>query len=594
MTSNYSIIVSHAERLWRHLSNRRKIQLSFSFMLAAFAAGAEMISIGAVFPFLGVLIDPIKVINSDFFLRYIDPLGIDSPDYLLLAVTVIFIFFVVFASAVRLSLVFLQTRISAAICVDLSLSVYERTLYQPYREHVKKNSSEILAGIAKVNGLVNGFIGPLISLVSGLVILTAISATLFLMNTYVALYSILTFSAIYTLVTLVTKSKIAEYSKTIAVNQGLANKSVQEGLGGIRDVILGGTQRIYVSLYRTAFLPMLRAQARIQFIGASPRLVIEGLGLTVIALLAYRLSSQSGQVGGLNESIPLLGLLALGAQRMLPTIQQVYSSYITLTGYSASTTDALGLLGQPMPDRDPLVRQLALPLRSEITFKNVSFAYRAGSFVLNDINLIIKKGARVGFIGKTGCGKSTLLDLIMGLLTPTRGEILVDGINLDSRNVDRWQMNVAHVPQLIFLADSTIAENIAFGVPPDLIDMSQVKIAAQQAQLSTTIESWPDAYSTVVGERGIRLSGGQRQRIGIARALYKRAKVIVLDEATSALDNATESDVMQAISSLSSDVTILIVAHRVTTLKNCDVVIELNEGSVMQPAALEELQVERV
>ena len=215
---------------------------------------------------------------------------------------------------------------------------------------------------------------------------------------------------------------------------------------------------------------------------------------------------------------------------------------------------------------------------------------RAGlPWVLRDVSLVIPKGSKVGFIGTTGGGKSTVLDIVMGLLAPTSGALKVDGQSVNEKNARGWQAHIAHVPQVIFLADASIAENIAFGVPIDRIDRARVRWAAKQAQIDDVILTWPDKYGTFVGERGIRLSGGQRQRIGIARALYKRADVIVFDEATSALDNETEKAVMQAIDGLSSDLTVLIIAHRLTTLKNCTQIVELADGCVKRVGSYQEI-----
>jgi ATP-binding cassette subfamily B protein len=222
-----------------------------------------------------------------------------------------------------------------------------------------------------------------------------------------------------------------------------------------------------------------------------------------------------------------------------------------------------------------------MPFEKVVAIKQLGFRYSPShSWVLRNLSLDIPKGSRVGFVGATGSGKSTLLDVVMGLLTPTEGELLVDGKVLTELNTRAWQAHISHVPQAIFLSDTTIAENVAFGVAPELIDMQRVRQAAEKAQIAQTIESWSSGYKTIVGERGIRLSGGQRQSIGIARALYKRADVIVFDEATSALDNDTEEAVMRAIETLGPDVTVLIIAHRLTTLKKCDFVVELKKGAI--------------
>lgn len=300
-----------------------------------------------------------------------------------------------------------------------------------------------------------------------------------------------------------------------------------------------------------------------------------------MVLIAVFVLSLSHRPGGVAATLPILGVLALGAQRLLPLMQQLYGNWSVVAGSKAALVDVLALLEQPLPVEADHPEPEPLTLKQDIRFDNVSFRYGSNSpWVLDDINLTIAKGARVGFIGSTGSGKSTALDLLMCLLEPVRGRILVDEqpIGLELRRA--WQRTVAHVPQAIFLADATIAENIAFGISPDQIDHRRVRKAAEQARIAGFIECRPDGYGAVVGERGVRLSGGQRQRIGIARALYKEASILVFDEATSALDNETEQAVMQAIESLSQDLTLLIIAHRVTTLKNCTQIVELSDGGI--------------
>jgi ABC-type bacteriocin/lantibiotic exporter with double-glycine peptidase domain len=286
----------------------------------------------------------------------------------------------------------------------------------------------------------------------------------------------------------------------------------------------------------------------------------------------------------------VLGALALGAQRLLPVLQQAYSSWSTMRGGQASLRDALELLDQPLPARVDATSVVAIPFQHSITLNRLAFRYAPKAlWVLQRLDLIIQKGSRVGFMGATGSGKSTLLDIIMGLLHPTEGCLAIDGVIITPQNHRGWQTRIAHVPQAIFLADTTIAENFAFGVPLDQIDHTRVRQCAQEAQIAQTIESWDLQYNTRVGERGVRLSGGQRQRIGIARALYKQADVIIFDEATSALDNDTERAVMQVIENLSEELTVLIVAHRLTTLKNCTHIVELGNGRIQRIGSYEDL-----
>jgi ATP-binding cassette subfamily B protein len=271
----------------------------------------------------------------------------------------------------------------------------------------------------------------------------------------------------------------------------------------------------------------------------------------------------------------------VGAQRLLPLLQQAYAAWTSIRAGQASLQDSLELLDQPIPD--DINHPFALPISFKrcIELKEIAFRYDSKSpYVLKGINLSIIKGSRIGFIGSTGSGKSTLLDIIMGLQQPTSGFMEIDGHPVGSGNFRSWQAHIAHVPQVIFLSDSSIEANIAFGVPKDQINHDRVLQAAQKAKIAETIESWPKKYNTLVGERGIRLSGGQRQRIGIARALYRQADVIIFDEATSSLDNETEEGVMQAIDSLGGELTLLIIAHRLSTLKNCSQIFELGMGGI--------------
>ena len=291
-------------------------------------------------------------------------------------------------------------------------------------------------------------------------------------------------------------------------------------------------------------------------------------------------------------AIPVLGTLALGAQRLLPILQQGYSALAIIRGSEASLRSVLNLLDQPLPAPAKGEPASRVTFERNLSLRNVGFRYRPETpRVLEGVDLTFQKGKRIGFIGATGSGKSTLLDIVMGLLQPTEGVVTVDGVALNVANQRSWQGLIAHVPQSIFLTDSSIAENIAFGVPKADIDLDRVREAAQQAQLTDVIETWPAKYDTMVGERGVRLSGGQRQRIGIARALYKRASVIIFDEATSALDNETERALMSAINALGSDLTILIIAHRLTTLKNCDLIVEIADGGVKRVGQYNDLVV---
>ena len=551
------------------------------------SAFAEVISLGAVLPFLGILTAPDLVFNHPIVAKLAHAWGVTSADKLVLPLTIAFAAAALVAGAIRLLLLWVSIRLAHASGADLSIEVYRRTLYQPYQVHVARNSSEVITSITtKVGGAVN-VLNYLLVLISSIVLLVAIVFALIAIDPVVALAAAIGFGTSYGLITWLSRRRLHLNSRRIAHEQNQVVKALQEGLGGIRDVLLDGMQPVYCDIYRQADLPLRRAEGNNAFISQSPRYVMEALGVALIAALAYGLSSQ---VGGVATALPVLGALALGAQRLLPAMQMVYSAWTIIAGSHASLADIIELLDQPMPAE--ILRPAPAPLSFEdaIRFDDVRFRYGStGPWVLDGLNLNIPKGSRVGFVGTTGSGKSTTLDLLMGLLVPTEGALKVDGHSLSGSRMRAWQLTIAHVPQNIYLADATLAENIAFGVPSSAIDLERVRQAARHAQIADFIESRPDGYRAYVGERGIRLSGGQRQRIGIARALYKRASVLVFDEATSALDNATERSVMDSIEGLNRNLTILLIAHRLTTVRRCDVIVELEHGRAVAQGTYEEL-----
>lgn len=564
--------------LWPHISKRRRIQFALLLILLILASFSEMISIGAILPFLGVLTAPDRIFQLPAAKPFIQLFGFTNSNQLLLPLTIGFGIAALLSGAMRLLLLWANTGLSYATGADLSISIFRRTLYQPYAVHVARNSSEIINGISsKTNSIISSLVNTL-NLISSGMILVAIFFTLVSVDPVIALSAFGGFGLLYGLIIRITKKKLLTNSQRIAKESTNVIKSLQEGLGGIRDVLIDGSQAAYCQIYRNADHPFRVAQGNNAFISASPRFVLEALGMILIAALAYVLTRQSN---GIAKAIPVLGALALGAQRLLPVLQQAYMAYSGMKGSQASFQDALKLLDQPLPEYADQPSPKQLPFLHNISMKQIAFRYTSQTpYVLNNLDLTITKGSSIGFIGVTGSGKSTLLDIIMGLLQPTEGTLQIDEELVTTSNNRAWQAHIAHVPQAIFLADSTIEENIAFGIPKGKIDFNRVKKAAEQAKIADIIETWPKKYKTFVGERGIRLSGGQRQRIGIARALYKQADVIIFDEATSALDNKTEQAVMQSIESLGSERTILIIAHRLTTLKNCTKIVELADGRI--------------
>jgi len=576
------------KQFWKHLHKRRRKQFFLLLILMVVASIMEVVSIGAVVPFLSVLTAPEQIYQHHLAQPLIKILEITEPSQLLLPLTIIFVMATLISATVRLLLLYALTRLSYATGADLNIDIYRRTLYQDYSIHISRNSSEIINSIiTKTNIVIVHILVPSLNLISSVIIMVGITSIVFTINAQVALITFLVFALFYGVIVFFTKKSLQKNSQLIADESTKMVKSLQEGLGGIRDVLIDGTQEFYCKLYQNADLSLRRASGDNVFIGHSPRYLMEAVGMIVLTILAYTLTLQSNVV----VAIPILGALALGAMKLLPPLQQAYGSYSAIKGAKSSFIDVLNLLNQPLPYNASQDLINPTPFKREIVFKDLSFRYTKNTpWILKNVNLSFKKGETIGFIGVTGSGKSTLLDILMGLLTPTSGELLIDGVAISQQNRRAWQAHISHVPQSIYLADSTIQENIAFGVGSEQIKEHRVIQVAQQAQVSKMINNLKNKYKAFVGERGVQLSGGQRQRIGIARALYKDSDVLIFDEATSALDNQTEQKIMQQIAKLKDNQTVFIIAHRLTTLEQCDRIIRINTDYTIEQVNFNQIE----
>ena len=556
-------------------------------MVIGLSAFSEVVSLGALLPFIGILTAPDQVLNHPMLASVLSTWGITTARQLLLPLTVLFVAAAVVAAALRLLLLWSTGRLAYAISGDFGLEIYSRTLYQPYSVHVARNSSSVLSSVThKVNDATATLMAQL-SLVTDVVLLLAVISALMAVHPVAATLAGAGFGGSYALASWAARRRLLHNSILIAREQTNIIKVVQEGLGGIRDVLLDWTQPVYAEVYRKANSRFRRASGDNEFLKGAPRFVIEAVGIVLMVGLAFWLSGTSG---GLSAALPVLGVLALGAQRLLPVLQRAYSSWSIILAGTFPLSEVLDLLDQPVPLGAHLPAPSPLGLHDGVRFSDVKFRYaKDAPWVLDALSLSIPRGIRMGVVGATGSGKSTLLDLLTGLLEATEGSILVDGLPVTGERLRAWQRTIAHVPQTIYLSDSTIAENIAFGTPLQGIDMERVRQAAADAQIADFIESRPEGYWSVIGERGIRLSGGERQRVGIARALYKSGSVLVFDEATSALDNVTEQSVMDTIEGLNRDLTIIIIAHRVTTVRRCDRIVELMGGRAVEYETYEQM-----
>ncbi len=552
-------------------------------LLMVVGAAAELFTMGAILPFLALLTQPdmaaLPLVAARTLQSIADWWGI-AP---LLAASGLFAALAAVAAVLRLLLTWASSRFVFAVGADLGEEVYRRILQQPYSYHLQHNSSETLAGVNKVSILVMGFLTPAMQLLIASVMAVVLLVGMLLVNVQVALIAGATFGGMYFLINRWAKRQLRRNGQVISAAEAQKIKAIQEGVGAIRDVILDGNHQVYVAAFAASDRPQRTAQALNNVLASAPKYVVESAGMVLIVFLAYYLTRQPS---GAAQAVPVLGALALGAQRVLPHMQNIYNALASMQGNQAGAADAMALLQLPVPAPQrarPFALQTsgATPREPLLELQGVCFSYGPNlPAVLTGVDLQIYRGQRIGFVGATGSGKSTLIDLIMGLLLPTAGKMRVDGVEVTAATMQAWQKRIAHVPQAIFLTDSSIAENIALGIAKDAIDMPRLWAAIEHAQLKDVVNQLPHGLETRVGERGVQLSGGQRQRIGIARALYKEADVLVLDEATSALDYDTEIRVMNAIYELRPEMAVLMIAHRTSTLARCSVIYHVDKGGL--------------
>jgi ABC-type bacteriocin/lantibiotic exporter with double-glycine peptidase domain len=574
--------------LWSHIQPRRRVQLALLVALMLLSSFAELLTVASLVPFLVVLSDPSGLWRQPWVRSAAEALGFSGPQQLILPITLLLMAAGVLSAAIRAANLFVNARLSALIASDLGEEGYRRTLEQSYAVHVGRNSSEVITKLAYLGGISRGILAPLLQGLSGLIVAVVLVVGLLAYKPTLALGLAAVFLATYGAMARLNRRRLHRISVLSDQYSQRSLKAQQEGLGAIRDVLLDRSQPLFVDTYRRAQRPLMLLQAEADTVAGLPRFALEAAGMVAIAGSVLWLLPR----GGVVAALPAVGAIALGFQRLLPAVQQMYGASTYLGSYRDVLAGGLELLEQRTLPRvrvqpaSPLAQHEVLPFAKGLEFRQVEFCHQGGGAVLQGIDLSIRPGEWIGLVGATGSGKSTLLDLLMGLLSPSRGEICVDGLPLEEpgRSIDRrpaWQRHLAHVPQTIFLADASIAANIAFGVAPEMINLDRLGWAAASAKAEEFITKLPQGFDTPVGEGGVRLSGGQRQRLGIARALYKQADVLILDEATSALDALTEKSLMESLSQSSTGLTVVLVTHRTSILVHCHKVYELKGGSLV-------------
>lgn len=567
--------------VWKRINKKRKFQTTILFILMVISGFSEFLAFSSVIPFLTAITDPNKLIDYKFITFFYNFFNFTDNKQLIYFTTFIFLFMIYFSALMRISNLLINYKLTAAIGSELSFEAYKKTLYQPYSKHLGWNSSVIVNIICKdINTTVQGLSHSLIIL-NSLIITSSILVGLLIVNTKIAITLLSIVVVSYFFIGYKNRILIEKNGYIITKKSEQRIKSLQEGLGAIKEILLGNNQKYYAEIFKSNDVPIRKLTAKNSFLGSFPKYLLETIGITFIALTGAVITNR----GLSSEAISLVGFIALGSQRLLPGLQNIYSSWITLKASKASIINVLNLLNQQLPII--LKKDKIKAFEKFIEFKDVSFRYETDKIlVLDKLNFRINFGEKIGIIGKTGSGKSTTIDLLMTLIEPSQGQILIDGKDVFNDNAKNFQYNwrsqITHVPQVIYLSDNSLYENIAFGEQLNKIDISRVKKAASKAQIAEFIESCPQGYKTVVGERGIRLSGGQRQRIALARAFYKNNKFFILDEATSALDSKTEKLVIESIYNLGPETTLIMISHRLSTLKNCSKILKFESGSIIE------------
>jgi len=538
----------------------------------------EMIGIGLVIPAISLLTHSDYASQYTALLPILDALGNPSREVLVIVGTFGLVTIYLIKNAFLAFLAWRQARFAFGVQAQLSQHLFSVYLRQPYTFHLQRNSAQLIRNVINEVGIFTSNILAGLTLITELLVLLGLCTLLFFVEPLGTLIVASVLGLAASGFHYFTRGRIARWGEARQLHEGLRIQHLQQGLGGAKDVKLLGRETEFLDKYHVHNALTARVMQLQVTLQQLPRLWLELLAVIGLAILVLSMLAQGR---ALEAVLPALGLFAAAAFRLMPSVNRVLNSVQTLR-YGLPVVDILHAEFQLATPAfaGKVVHQP--PFHSILELDKVYYTYPdAGEPALKDITLTIRRGESVGFVGASGAGKSTLVDILLGLLSPNTGSVKVDGNNIQ-KDIRGWQNQIGYVPQSIYLTDDTLRRNVAFGLPNEQIDDAAIKRAIRAAQLEEFFATLPDGLETFIGERGIRLSGGQRQRIGIARALYHDPAVLVLDEATSALDSVTERGVIQAVSALHGSKTILVVAHRQSTVEHCDRLYRLRNGTVIE------------
>ena len=576
-----NVITYSTKSLVIHIKKRRKIQLFLLFALTFFTGIIEILSIASVLPFVKSITDVNFFNQHNLFLNFFLFKNIEEA---IIVTGLIFTILSLISSISKCLLIYFTAILTHRITAEISVQIYKAKLYDSYVNHINQNSSAVITAVTQKVVLTSITLNAIINFLSSCFTFLCVASVLIWVNPKIMFIIILSFATLYFLLIFLGGKTLRRSSKIINQEQNRIVESLQNGLGAIRDIIIDKTQDYYVSIFEKASFVKSTKEALIVFIQFSPRHIFEGFAIISTVFFVIFWTNIRGNVDSIFLIFPTLAALALGALKIIPLINSIYLYFSTVRGNISQVAEVIRILDEYLIKKKEkeTIDKKNIDFAHSISFENISYTYNKNQEnILKNINFEIKKGSRVGIIGKTGEGKSTLLDVIMGLLLPTNGKIKIDGIELSKETIDSWQSKIAHVPQNIFLSDVSFLENIAFGVDPQEINLEKVKLAAKKAQCHNFIMKLEKRYDEIVGERGAKLSGGQIQRLGLARALYKNAEIIIFDEATSSLDYETEKSIIDELNTLDKNLTVIIVTHRLNMLDKCDLILELKDKQLL-------------
>jgi ATP-binding cassette, subfamily B, bacterial PglK len=575
---------SQFKKVWYLLNKRERRQLTLLSVLFTFSGLADMIGVASIFPFLSVAANP-EILNSNIYLIEIKNWIQVSDKQLMIFLGLMSLIVLLINQAVRMLSNWYGQLISHRIWWNLERRMFRFYLNQPYLYHLNHSSNSLLEKLqVQTNATVAGVIQPYFLIVSALF---SASFTMFLLVWVKPLMTLLLLGVMvmfYLLVYRRLKSRLDYYGK---IGPEFSNKSfklIDEALSAIKEIKVRRNAQMYLDLFDPLAERYIDSQVKIQLFNDIPRGLVEVVAYGGILLISILMINQNG---GIQMVIPILGMYALALSRLLPAVHNIYNQVAQIRFYSPSLhaiqEDLTAAIDLNHKQPKEVFKKNNFKLEQKIELKNLNFSYPGTvNKVLDSISLTIPVGSLIGIAGGSGAGKTTLVDLILGVFQPGSGSIQLDEKILDESNLSGWQTSIGYVPQAGFIADGTIARNIAFCILESEIDMQRVIEVANIAEISEFIENdLPEKYNTLVGDRGVRLSGGQRQRLSIARALYHDPQVLILDEATSALDGITEQKVMRSISEFSIDKTIIVIAHRLTTLRECETIYLFERGKLV-------------